>query len=344
MTNVAMLIDWENIKACSLEFLRTPPDIITLKKIARAYGSLRIARAYANWTDASGWHTGDAERLNSQGIEPVFVSTRYFQSGQYEKDLVDLRIACDGMELLAQHPEIDSFVVVSGDGALETLLSKLSANGKRVVRVAVEKSLGRGVHVLGEERVIYDDWVKGFQFSRDERVADAAKALADAVRHIAQTGGDVGLHAVKEQMRRTNPDFEEERLGIPTFRHLAYVAEAIGLIRVDARREPAQAYPADMDRTPDNAFLPTGEMWKAFITGLDPRMDYDKFGIESSFAENVPDYGDLSLEEMRNLAVQSDVMSRVSSKHVTRDQKTWHVNVARLNPHHPRVQVVLAGA
>ncbi len=39
MNNVAMLIDWENIKASAINSLRTPPDIITLKKIARKYGS-----------------------------------------------------------------------------------------------------------------------------------------------------------------------------------------------------------------------------------------------------------------------------------------------------------------
>ena len=132
MNNVAMLIDWENIKASAINSLRTPPDIITLKKIARKYGSLRVARAYANWTDSGGWHAGDAERLSAQGIEPVFVATKHF-NGEYEKDLVDLRLACDGMELLSMHPEIECFVIVSGDGALETLLSKLSARGKRVV-------------------------------------------------------------------------------------------------------------------------------------------------------------------------------------------------------------------
>jgi len=33
--NVAMLLDWENIKGSTIEYLFTPPDILTLKKIAR---------------------------------------------------------------------------------------------------------------------------------------------------------------------------------------------------------------------------------------------------------------------------------------------------------------------
>jgi len=212
-----MLIDWENIKASCYESLQTPPDIITLKKIARQYGSLRIARAYANWTDQSGWHVGDVDRLTAQGIEPVFVGTRHWYSRNekgdlYEKDLVDLRLACDGMELLASHPEISCFVVVSADGALSTLLAKLSAGGKRVVRVAVKNALGKGLPVLGEERVMYDDWIKGFRLPQNSEVKDALARLTAAVQSITASSGDNGLHTIKELMRRDKSDFEEEKL------------------------------------------------------------------------------------------------------------------------------------
>ena len=343
MNNVAMLIDWENIKASAINSLRTPPDIITLKKIARKYGSLRVARAYANWTDSGGWHAGDAERLSAQGIEPVFVATKHF-NGEYEKDLVDLRLACDGMELLSMHPEIECFVIVSGDGALETLLSKLSARGKRVVRVAVQEGCVKRLNVLGEERVLYDDWVKGFRFSKDAEVTTATGKLADAVKAIAEAGSNRGLHAVKEWMRREEPEFEEERHGIPTFRHLAYLAESLGLVRIDARKEPAQAYRPDEEIALDGAVLPSGDAWKTFIGRLDPSKVYDKAGLGSCFRDSSPGLAMISLDEMVDLALQSDVMTRVSSKHVTRDEKTWYTNTSRLNAHHPRVQVVLAGA
>ena len=72
--NVALLIDWENIKISTRKYLNSPPDIITLKKIARKFGSLSVARAYANWSDFE--HEGEMERLSYQGIEPVFVQTK----------------------------------------------------------------------------------------------------------------------------------------------------------------------------------------------------------------------------------------------------------------------------
>jgi uncharacterized LabA/DUF88 family protein len=355
MNNVALLIDWENIKASAVNALQTPPDIITLKKIARKFGTLRIARAYANWTDCSGWHSGDVERLSAQGIEPIFVPTKHLTRGRddggdlYEKDLVDLRLACDGMELLATHPEIGCYVLVSGDGALETLLSKLSASGKRVVRVAVEESLAKGMRVLGEERVIYDHWIKGFRIPADAAVDAAVAKLAAAVDTITASGADNGLHAVKERMRRDEPEFEEETLGVPTFRHLAYLAEARGLIRVDASPEPAKAYPGNADRAADRTLLPCGETWRAFIRQLDSTKEYNKSGLEASFEGVDLGVGRLSLRDLVNLALRSDVLVGVSERYVTRDYESQQAREIptmkyRLNAHHPRVQVVMAAA
>jgi uncharacterized LabA/DUF88 family protein len=350
MNNVAMLIDWENIKASAMDHLHTPPDIITLKKIARQYGSLRIARAYANWTDSSGWHAGDVERLSAQGIEPVFVATKHLSRGfgeqgnrcLYEKDMVDLRLACDGMELLSMHPEIGCYVVVSGDGALATVLAKLSARGKRVVRVSIENALTKGMNVLGEERVIYDDWVKGFRLSDNADVTAAVARLAEAVKAIIAACADCRLNAVKDWMRRDEPDFDEENLGIPTFRHLAYLAESRGLVRIDATTEPAQAHLAT-----DDGF-PSGDTWRSFIGSLDASKEYNRAGLEASL-ENV-DLGlaGASLKRLCALAVESDVVVSVPVWFVTRDRDSQQAlsvpsQKYRLNSHHPRVQVVLAG-
>ncbi len=126
--NVALLIDWENIKFSTQEHLNSPPDIITLKKAARKYGKIAVARAYANWSDLV--HEGEMERLFLQDIESIFVQTRNIldTSGNTTvKGSVDIRIACDCMELLFKNPEIATFVLVSGDGGFSHVISKLKA-------------------------------------------------------------------------------------------------------------------------------------------------------------------------------------------------------------------------
>lgn len=45
---VALFIDWENIKKSTADQLGALPDIITIKKIARRYGTLALAKAYAS--------------------------------------------------------------------------------------------------------------------------------------------------------------------------------------------------------------------------------------------------------------------------------------------------------
>lgn len=80
--NVALLIDWENIKFSCLQHLSSPPDIITLKKSARRFGTIKVARAYANWSERR--NDGDAPRLALQarrtsarfGITPALFCSR----------------------------------------------------------------------------------------------------------------------------------------------------------------------------------------------------------------------------------------------------------------------------
>ena len=354
MGNVAMVIDWENIKACTTQYLRTSPDILTLKKIARRYGTLTIARAYAHWTDPSGWHTGDVERLSDQGVEPVFVWTRREgrnpgpegQSTNYVSDMVDLRLACDCMELLAMHPEVCCYVVVSGDGALETVLAKLSAHGKRIVRVSVEKGLAVGTHVLGEERVLYDDWIKGLKMPADAGpVQSALRTFAAAVSSLHASSADHGLQSVKEVMRRDEPDFEEEKLGIPTFRHLAYLAEARDLVRIDGRREPAQAYLPDAKLATDGTILPNGATWLQLIQTIEQGSEYIPSGLEALFETR--SFADGTARDLIQLAQNSDVITKVLEHYVARDRETGQAKRMptwkfRLNLHHPRVQVALA--
>ena len=353
MNNVAMLIDWENIKARCYESLQTPPDIITLKKIARQYGSLRIARAYANWTEPSGWHVGDVDRLTAQGIEPVFVGTRHWDSRNekgdlYEKDLVDLRLACDGMELLASHPEISCFVIVSADGALSTLLAKLSAGGKHVVRVAVKNALGKGLPVLGEERVMYDDWIKGFRLTLNSEVKDALARLTAAVQSITASSADNGLHAVKELMRRDKPDFDEETIGFPTFRHLAFLAESRGLIKMDASSAgPAKAYSSDSLKTREGASLPGGDVWREFIQRFDPKKEVTKSAIMSICKRPQIKLDNVTIDDLIDIAIRSDILISMTNTfwNTARDsedvQAAW-VKRFKLNWHDPRVQVAVA--
>ncbi len=341
--HVALLIDWENIKASTTNLLGGPPDIITLKKIARRYGDLSLARAYANWADQ--WHEGDIERLLQQGIEPVFVMTRRYRDdggGEIVKNSADIRLACDGVEMVRTNPELTCFIIVSGDGALVHVISKLLAHGKQVVSVAVEGAASAALRTLNHKLVLYDEWIKGVLFSSgDQRVKDALKQFQHTVEDLCEGKMDTTLTSVKASMRKQIPDFEEEEMGIASFRHLAYLAEAKGLVRIDGSAEPAVAYRKSDTMTLAGRLLHEGPKWTSFIKALDPSTMYQKAALLKVVKEKGIHQEDLQIHSLVDNACRSGVLWPISSKYC--DVKTMETQVGtrfKLNLHNPRVQVV----
>lgn len=334
--NVALLIDWENIKASSTELLHSPPDIVTLKKIARRYGTLMFGRAYANWDE--GWHTGDSSRLARQGIEPVFAPTRMLR-GAPVKDLSDFYLACDAVELVFTHPEIKCFVVVSGDGALDVAISKLCAHGKGTVRVAVRGSMSKFQVSLSTERIFYDDWVQWMKPS-GSKIGGALAAFRLAVRELERPDSAPTLPAVKARMQERDPKFEEENLGIGTFRHLAYLAEAKGFVSVDATHgEPASVRTVLKEGLADLRY-PDKSKWTALINAVEEGAEYNDEGLTELLVKKQIVPNTAAARSLIDTARHSDVLWQKPAKFFEAGgpgvvKKMQYV----LNTHHPRVQV-----
>lgn len=345
-TNLALLIDWENIKSSSENALKVRPDILAIKKLARRYGVISVARAYANWSDR--WHEGDASRLAAQGIDPVFVLTKRYRpeakdgQPQIVANLADVRLACDGVELITTHPRIDAFVVVSGDWSLESAIDKLAAAGKRVVRLAVRDSLSRGLYVAREEVVYYDDLLTGIKVAaNDPKLAPALENFRTAVMILRQKKGAHDLKAVKVTMRTLMVDFDEEKLGVPTFRHLAYIAEAQGLARIDATHgEPADAYSDDETATASGGRLHSGQKWRMFISALDPSTAYLRRQLEALVLTKGIYTERKDIDALIDSAIRSEIIwARDRSYWAETEGQSKRTREYIVNAQHPRVQV-----
>lgn len=331
-SDAALLIDWENLKSSLNDSLRALPDIVTLKKAVRRFGTLRLARAYANWADP--WHEGDSHRLAQQGIDPVHVQTREAVDDRPVKNSADLRLACDGIELLSTHPTLTTFVVVSGDGDLVHLVDKLRAHGKTTVVVAVKQALSSLLRVASDEVVHYDDLVSGLMsVGADAEIQNALVLFGEAVSALYEAGRETSLPSVKSEMAQRHDGFNEEPLGIPTFRHLAFLAEANGFGFVDARSEPFVAYPVEADR----AGLFEAAFWRLLVNGMEPDRDYPPSELKAVLLrDGVPQGKVNQLFEAAKLSGmiwfrQRKIMLGGSNRF------TGHY---RLNLHHPRVQVL----
>lgn len=131
---VGLFIDWDNLAiSTAVDFAGAVPDVRAIVKAAQRFGTVLVARAYAEWNVSS-------ERLSvyRAGIEPVYAPTFRFESdssstGSRGKSLADPCLVTDCIDTLHLMPEINVFVLVSGDKDLIPIVRLAQLRGKRVV-------------------------------------------------------------------------------------------------------------------------------------------------------------------------------------------------------------------
>lgn len=94
-----------------------------------------IQRAYADWGMAQ--HKNLRNSVLQVGIEPVHI----FNTNQNDKikNAADVSLIIDAVDLLCKRPEIENYVIASGDGIFAFLAKKLHEHGKRVIGCSFEK-------------------------------------------------------------------------------------------------------------------------------------------------------------------------------------------------------------
>src|SRR5689334_17455681 len=136
-SDVAMFIDWENIKYSLLNRENRLPNVQALKETAGRFGRVVTAKAYANWQE--GHNLRDPNDLYSVGIEPIYVPTIFIGPGDAttdglprRKNSVDIKLAVDTVEFALLNPSVATFVFVTGDGDFIHLINTLRTRGKQV--------------------------------------------------------------------------------------------------------------------------------------------------------------------------------------------------------------------
>jgi uncharacterized protein (TIGR00288 family) len=145
--DVALLIDYENL-AISLKrhFDVSTPKMSLLIQEAQDRGRLVLARAYAPWTLPE--LSIDAENLYRQGIDLVYVP-----SG---KNSADVRMAVDAVETSGRAPNIQTYVIVTGDGDLIHPLNYLRQTGRTVIVIGVDAAMSRMLSSAADAVLLYE--------------------------------------------------------------------------------------------------------------------------------------------------------------------------------------------
>ena len=135
--NTAVFYDIENLvglyngKASShLHLDEIYRKVLELEQV----NGISIQRAYADWATQANRNLRCS--VLEVGIEPIQV----FTTNSYDKvkNAADVSLIIDAVDLIARRPEIENYVIASGDGIFAFLSRKLHEHGKRVIGVSFE--------------------------------------------------------------------------------------------------------------------------------------------------------------------------------------------------------------
>ena len=133
-TKVALFIDWDNLAiSTSADMGGALPDVPALVGTAQRYGEVVVARAYSEWQ-----MTSERLAVYRAGVEPVYAPTFRFESdsqpgGSKGKSLADPCMVADCVDFLHLLPEIQVYVLISGDKDMVPVVRLTQLRGKRVI-------------------------------------------------------------------------------------------------------------------------------------------------------------------------------------------------------------------
>ena len=136
--NTAVFYDVENLNAVfspkgqKLQLDEIHRRILALDMV----NGISIQKAYADWAQPS--NRSLRNFILQIGIEPVQI----FNTNQKDKlkNAADVNLIIDAVELIMRNPEIENYVIASGDGIFAFLAKKLHSYGKRVIGCGFEKN------------------------------------------------------------------------------------------------------------------------------------------------------------------------------------------------------------
>jgi uncharacterized LabA/DUF88 family protein len=281
--DVALLIDWENLKWGLREFFRAAPNITSVIAATREHGRLVTARAYADWTQPS--LAIDAPNLYRAGIEPVYAQGRHQIDGTPMKNSADVRLAVDTVALCNQLPHVRTYVLVTGDGDLVHPLNYIRLNGHRVVVIAVGATISTLLQSAADQVLVYERDVEPLEAQRIVPV-EHARPLEEALTRLRQVLPPLlaaqrtkqSFTAVNEQLL-TRYGFNARDYGM-TFKELMLLAEQRDIVGIST------------EGSMDFAMLPGQE------AQANASLDEEEEETTASEAPAAPYQGDVRIEHL----------------------------------------------
>ena len=243
------------------------PNVSALKEEVSNHGRVVVGKAYADWVTRAPELKGasqfiqDPPSLYAAGIEPVYVPTRLPPGGSYGsgrtiavKNSVDVKMTADCIDTAHNFPNINTFVLVSGDSDFIHVINSLRAVGKRVLVVGVSWATSRRMADHVDGLIFYDSDVdpidvepaphRGpYQRSRQpapaqlsnpgrHQLPEVIRAIEDVIRTERAAGHTLLLTSLKQRLVRRIAGFDERKLGFSGFKKLMLRVAEEGNIKI----------------------------------------------------------------------------------------------------------------
>ncbi|WP_392425817.1 NYN domain-containing protein [Barrientosiimonas humi] len=141
--------DWGSTDPVDVRLAEATVDIGAVLDYAASYGTVALARAYADWSVPAN------AAYRRQLVDRAVDLTQLFPvSGT--KNGADIRLAIDAMEDLGQYADITHVVIVGGDSDYIALAQRCKQWGRFVVGIGVTGSTSRALIAACDEFSSYD--------------------------------------------------------------------------------------------------------------------------------------------------------------------------------------------
>jgi uncharacterized LabA/DUF88 family protein len=141
---VALFVDWENIRYSMLNLHGQEPDPVKMRDKALKYGPLVVAKAYADFSE----HEGFRRRLDVAGIESEHYPLK-LTNGRRQSS-ADLHMVIDIIDTVLDRPQVKTFILMTGDRDFIRIAARLRNRfGKNVVISGVPGSLSQDLVQAG---------------------------------------------------------------------------------------------------------------------------------------------------------------------------------------------------
>ena len=225
---IAVFVDFDNVAIGAREAGGTFEVRRLMERIVEE-GRVVLRRAYADWTG----HGAMKKALHEAGFELIDIPARSWSG----KNAADIKLVVDALDLCHQDPNIDTFVLVTGDSDFTPLVSRLRQHHRTVMGIGVEHTSSSLLIDACDQFVFYDELLRRSAPKAPGKEANTDGVLdwvVDTIEALERDrDGALWSSMVKQTLKRKRPGFSERRHGFRSFNSVVEEAERRGLIDIE---------------------------------------------------------------------------------------------------------------